>query len=476
MRLLWPLVEPGRPLVTGWAIEAIFAHLEAVTAGHIKRLLINVPPGFMKTLATCVFWPSWEWGPKKRPDLRYVFTGYVGALTEANNLKLRRLVESDVYQSMWGGHVKLTGDQNAKAFFENTRTGFALATSVGGVGMGKRGDRGVIDDPNNTKTIDSDAATSNVLQWYTEVHPTRINDEKTYSEVVIMQRTGDRDVSGHILSHNYGHEHLCIPMEWRQGHPHIRYFDKPTAIGWTDPRSEDGELAFPERFSRVGVEDLKQRMRSWGGAYAEAGQLDQLPIPRGGGAFKRQWFQFCEPADVPRGGRVVRAWDLAASVGPTADWTVGVKMRRVGPMVYVEDVVRIQGTAHAVDEAIMGCARQDGPGVEIHLPQDPGQAGKAQRSHHVAMLAGYIVRSSPETGAKTVRAMPLVSQAEGGNVMIVRSPWNGAYLAEIEAFPTGRNDDQVDASSRGFAALIGHAAASPEFVPEFVDVSPAYDP
>ena len=155
---LWPVVEPGRPFVRGWAIDAICQHLEAVTAGHIRRLLINVPPGFMKSLETCVFWPSWEWGPRGRPDLRYIFASYVGSLSLGNNLKLRRLVESDLYREYWP-EVALTDDQSAKTFFENTKTGFALATSVGGAVMGKRGDRVVLDDPNNTKEVDSEART-----------------------------------------------------------------------------------------------------------------------------------------------------------------------------------------------------------------------------------------------------------------------------------------------------------------------------
>jgi hypothetical protein len=194
---MWPVVEPGRPFVRGWAIEAICQHLEAVTEGRIRRLLINVPPGFMKSLATCVFWPAWEW--IRNPSLRYIFASYVGSLSLINNTKLRRLVESDVYQQFWGSSVTLTDDQNAKTYFETTMTGFAMATSVGGAVMGKRGDRVILDDPNNTKDTNSDAMIEEALQFLTEVLPTRINDEKTFAQVTIMQRTGERDVAGHLL-------------------------------------------------------------------------------------------------------------------------------------------------------------------------------------------------------------------------------------------------------------------------------------
>ena len=60
----WHVLEPGTELKWGWVLDAICEHLEAVTAGEIKRLLANVPPGSMKSLLTGVIWPAWEWGPR----------------------------------------------------------------------------------------------------------------------------------------------------------------------------------------------------------------------------------------------------------------------------------------------------------------------------------------------------------------------------------------------------------------------------
>src|SRR5580765_1867915 len=65
---VWPVIEPSIPFIRGWAIEAICDHLQAVTEGHIRRLLINVPPGFSKSTLTSVCWPAWEWGPRNMPS------------------------------------------------------------------------------------------------------------------------------------------------------------------------------------------------------------------------------------------------------------------------------------------------------------------------------------------------------------------------------------------------------------------------
>ena len=73
---VWPVIEPSIPFIRGWAIKAICEHLQAVTEGKIRRLLINVPPGFSKSTITSVCWPAWEWGPKNRPSTRFICASY----------------------------------------------------------------------------------------------------------------------------------------------------------------------------------------------------------------------------------------------------------------------------------------------------------------------------------------------------------------------------------------------------------------
>ena len=144
---MWPVVEPATPFVRGWAIEAICEHLEAVTAGEIQHLLINVPPGFTKSLISGVFWPSWEWGPKNMTHLRYVCASYAQYLAERDNMRCRNLVISDRYKKHWGSRFQISNEQFTKIKFANDKTGWKFATSPGGVGQGERGDRFLIDDP-----------------------------------------------------------------------------------------------------------------------------------------------------------------------------------------------------------------------------------------------------------------------------------------------------------------------------------------
>lgn len=458
----WAAIEPGVPFVEGWTMEAICEHLEAVTRGEIRRLLINIPPGFSKSMIVNVFWPAWEWTQMERRHYRYISCAHEQGNSVRDLLRCRDLLNSEWYQGNWP--FKWKSDQNAKTKYENDRTGWREASSVGAGLIGRRGDRLILDDPHSPRGTDSDADREDALRWFSETLPTRLNDVQRSAIVVIMQRLHEQDVSGLILSKDLGYDHLCIPMAYEFDHPH----KSRTKLGWADPRTEDGELAWPERFPEESVDELKAAFRAKGGTYAEAGQLQQRPTPRGGGMFQRKDFQFVDRA--PKYTKAVRGWDLAASKKKGADWTSSCKMARVDGDIYVLDVTRDRLTPRGVETEIQALAGSDGHSVEISIPQDPGQAGLAQKSALAAGLHGYDVRFSPETGSKEDRAKPLAAQCEAGNVYLVRAAWNDTFVSELCSFPMGEFDDQVDAASRAYSRLIQKRTRSLGGVPQVREV------
>ena len=487
----WSALEPGMPFVTGWAVEATCEHLQAVTEGEIKRLLINVPPGCTKSMTTSVYWPAWEWGPKNLQHFRYILAAHEQNLAIRDNVRSRDLMLNEWYQRHWGENVSFKGDVNAKTYYENQATGWRMASSVGSGLTGYRGDRLILDDPHSIKKADSEAFREEVLRWFAETLPTRLNRPSESAIVVIMQRVHERDVSGLILAEELGYEHLMLPMEYeseRCCYSKIkpRYIEAPIKelvvfdksqkswVPWVgideldtdppadaeirykaDPRTEDGELLWPERFSRESVTSLQKALRSWGGSYAEAGQLQQRPAPRGGGMFCKDDFGIVSCA--PEGGRAVRGWDLAATSGKTnkrAAHTVGLKMKLINGQIYIEDVDRRQVGPSAVEKMMKTNAQLDGFGVQQDFPQDPGQAGKAQKLAIGKVLHGYSFTFSTETGDKADRAIPFASQVESGNVHLVRGDWNQAFLNEAALFPNGEFKDQIDAASRAYFNLL----------------------
>lgn len=294
----WHVLEPGTTLKWGWSLDAICDHLEAVTDGDIRRLLINVPPGCMKSLLTGVIFPAWEWCMPDQRHYRYLGTAHKQELAVRDNTKCRRLIQSEWYQKRWP--LRLVSDQNAKTKFENAATGFREAMAFASM-TGSRGDRVLLDDPLSVDGGNSEADLKAAATTFTESLPTRVNDESS-AIIVIMQRLAEGDTSGIILDRKLGYEHLMLPMRFE-----IERRCK-TSIGFVDPRKKDGDLLFPERFPEAQVKELETTL----GSYAVAGQLQQRPSPRGGGMFKDEFLQLWPVgAEMPDFQYIVQSYDTA---------------------------------------------------------------------------------------------------------------------------------------------------------------------
>lgn len=440
IRLAWPHLIPDR-LKWNWHIDAVAQHLEAVSRGEINRLLINVPPGTSKSTITGVMYPAWLWGPAGKPGHRYIGAAHEQGLAVRDNRLMRELVTSPWYQNLWPTSLK--GDQNEKLYFENERRGFRQACAVASM-TGRRGHTIAWDDPLSPEKANSEAHRAEAIRILTETVPTRLNDPENSAIIVVMQRLHEDDPSGYILANDLGYEHLLIPMEFE---PERRV---TTKIGWTDPRTAEGELLDAGRFPQQVIDRDKKAM----GSYAWAGQMQQRPAPRGGGMFKREWF--IPKGAAPAGTKWVRGWDLAATASATAAYTAGALVGRAPDGTFwIGDMRRIQGSPADVERLLVGTAAQDGKKVEGSIPQDPGQAGKAQSQYLIRQLAGFTYHATPESGDKATRAEPLAAQAEAGNVFLVEGDWNKAFLDEVTMFPVGKYKDQVDAATRAFSVLVG---------------------
>jgi predicted phage terminase large subunit-like protein len=408
------------------------------------------------SLMVGVAWPAWTWiqdpesGPLAGPGVDFLFTAYAQALTIRDGLKSRRLIRSRWFREQWADRFALLSDQNTKIRFENDQKGQRINSSVQGGVTGEGGDVIVFDDPHNVVDGESDIQREAVLTWWDEAMQTRINNPRSGAFVGVMQRIHARDLSGHILENDHAHDwtHVCLPARFERDHPN-RW--------WRDPRKQEGELLWPARMPEAELNRLEAAMN----VYAVAGQLQQRPGPRGGGMFKRINFEIVRGA--PPMTKMVRAWDIAATAqrgGNDPDWTRGALMgiSREG-VYYILDMVGWRVGPGDVENNIKKTAQQDGMNTWVHFPQDPGAGGKILAASLVKAVAGYMVRAEPVgaavKGSKEMRATPLASQVEVGNVKLLAGDWNEAFLAELAAFPTGAHDDQVDAAADGFNFLAG---------------------
>jgi phage terminase large subunit-like protein len=326
------VLEPQTPFVDGMHVHAVCDHLQAITEGRIRNLIINIPPGHAKSLLTAVFWPAWVWIDE--PERRWLFSSYREPLATRDSVKCRRLIESPWYQERWGDRFQLCDDQNQKHRFENTRTGYRVVVPMS-AGTGERGDYVVVDDPHSVDQAESDTERQSAVEWWNGSMATRRNDFSYGHMLVIMQRLHELDLTGDLLRKG-GYDVLCLPAEFE---PERRC---TTSIGWTDPRSESGELLWPDKVPAEALASLKVTL----GSYRYAAQYQQRPSPAEGGIFKRVWWRYWCPAHlqlppvqvrmpdgeiqtiptvpVPaRFDQMVQSWDLSFKDRATSDYVVG---------------------------------------------------------------------------------------------------------------------------------------------------------
>ena len=445
--------------VDNWHIRMIADALQAVHENKLEpnRLLINIPPGCMKSRLTTVFWPLWRW--IHDPSLRFVCSSFSKEFAVQHSVETRDLLRSAWYQSRWGHRVRLAPDQNQKGFYATRATGWRLTTVVPGPITGKHPDCIIIDDPHNATEPETESRRREVIQWWDQAVSAR-GISRNASRVLIMQRLHQEDLSGHILSKDQEWVHICLPMEYeddRMGE--IPVTDRKTGKNWTDPRTEDGDLLWPGLLPAHTINALKADMNSQA---TIAGQLQQRPVPRGGGMFKEHWFKILtedQMPDVAEYDEVCRYWDKASG-DDQGDYTAGVLVGRSGVRYYVLDVYRKQVSCGKRDDVIDLTASLDseqyGSRLMTRFEQEPGSGGKQSAEISLQRLAAYRVTKEPAIGKKTERADPLASECERGNVFMSKAPWNRDFLNEIGVFPHGKHDDQVDAVAGAYRYLALH--------------------
>jgi predicted phage terminase large subunit-like protein len=313
-----------------------------------------------------------------------------------------------------------------------------LAIGVRGAIAGRRADLVIIDDPiRSLADAQSHRQREYIWDWYKSDLTTRLKPNGKV--ILIMTRWHLDDLGGKILA--------CSSGEWR-------VLRLPAFAEANDPLGRlQGAALWPDWED----EQALRRKRDLIGDRAWSALYQQTPLPNEGRLFRVERLEQKADLTSTAAETIVRAWDLAATSDAgrnDPDWTVGVKMARNRDGTYtIADVIRIQGTPNQVEALIVATAKADGPKIIVAIPEDPGQAGKSQAAYLTRQLAGFYVVSARETGSKATRAMPFASQVEAGNVSFTTADWNQTLMSELQEFPWGRKDDQVDALVRAFTTL-----------------------
>ena len=444
---------------------------------------------------------------------RYVTFSYSASLTERDNGKFRDLVTCEPYRKLYGDGEKGVRLRNKTTLkVHNSRTGWKLASSVGGVGTGERGDRIILDDPHNVKDAESETVRGETTRWFRESLSSRFNNTQT-AFIVIMQRVHEDDVSGVILENQLDYTHLMIPMryDWdRQTDENEQPI--PTDIGWTDPRWIDpdeaggidaaseqchGELAWPERFAPELIDRLEKDL----GPYAWAGQYLQRPAPRGGGLFKSEWWQLWEDPKWPPFDFIVASLDSAFTEKEENDpsaltiwgtfehpilkrprimlihaWSKhlqfsGPRMERLPHEIVTpgmpEELARQRNARYRARTqehwGLIEWVRDTCQRFRVHKLLIEAKASGISAGQELANRYGeesYAIELAPVRGDKIARAY--ACQATFSNLLVYtpKFDWSDLVINEMAVFPKGKHDDLTDSTTQAISHLRARGLAN----------------
>jgi len=450
----WPAVEGLREFVDNWHLRAMAEHLEAVTRGDIKRLLINVPFRTSKSTLVSVAWPAWTW--LQDPSHQWLCGSYAEKLAVRDSLKMRRLINSPLFQRDFGSKFSMASDQNQKVRFENDKNGYRIAFGMTGGVMGDGGDTVLLDDPHDRQGANSEAEREAALTTYDEAIITRLNDPKSSAIVIIMQRLHANDLSGHVLKNKGEWEHLMLPMRFEPERRSV------TSLGFRDPRTKEGELLWPERFPEKIVQSLEATL----GTYGTAGQLQQRPSPAGGGIIKVDNFRLWS-ADKPMPDLfyIVQSYDSAFTErtqgDPTGCCVWGVFEYEKRRNVLLLDCWNEHLGYPALKQRVMDDwkARYGGEKDNVMKPSRKPDVvlveakGSGQSLLQDLRLSNIpAVPYNPGRADKVARAHISTPLLENGVFWVLESAknrgkprtWVQPFLDQLEQFPAGEHDEMVD--------------------------------
>lgn len=458
----WHVVEPNTPYQHNWHIDAIASHLEASTFQLIRNLIVNIQPRHMKSLLVSVFWPVWVW--TFMPHTQWLFISHRQALSTRDNLKRRRIIESPWYQDSFGSVFQLAWEQRQKSWFENRQGGHMIASGLtGAIGLGA--DYIVADDILNREHAFSLAQRERANTVWDETVSTRGNNPQTVVKVIIAQRLHQRDIVGHLaeLETQGGevYDRLVIPTQYEPDNP-----TPTTSIGWSDPRTEPGQLLWPDRFSARYIARLKVSLGSLG----SAAQLQQRPAGVGGNIFNPKWWRFWKPkgSDLPPVSLrladgtthmaytveapdswplIAQSWDASFKDADSSAYVVGQVWAKSSSSYYLLDQVRDRLGFPETLTAI----RQ----TSARFPQARAKwiEEKANGPAIIQTLRSEITGIIPinPRESKEARAHSVSPFLEAGNVYLPHpalAPWVHDLIDECANFPASMYNDQVDAMTQ----------------------------
>jgi predicted phage terminase large subunit-like protein len=441
-------LEPGTSYRHAWYLDHLAWQLERVARGEVRRLIITVPPRSMKSITVSVAFTAWLLG--RDPTKRVIAVSYAEELARKLSLDSRQIIEADWFQELFPA-CRLVPRRQRDVELTTTQHGGRFAAGLGGALTGRGADVIVIDDPMKAQDALSAAERRRVIDIYEGALVSRLNQKAEGAIVLVMQRLHEDDLVGHLLSRGAEEwEVVTLPsiatedgvfrLGERKGHVHHR---------------RSGDVLQPAREPLEVLERLRRQL----GSMTFSAQYQQAPVPAGGNVIRREWLRWYTPEDRPeRFDRIVVSWDTASTLSETGDYSAGTVWGAVGLDYYLLDVVRERVEVPELRRAVLRLHEHWQADVTLIEEAGIGRA-VAQDLRRTGELRPLLHRPRYD---KEARLLAQSARFEAGQVHLPREAlWLAPFVSELLAFPNGRHDDQVDATSQALDHLTSRSVPPP---------------
>lgn len=451
-------VSPQSVYQDNWHIDVICTELEKMIRGENNRLIINIPPRYMKSIICSVALPAFILG--KFPAETIVCVSYADELAKKLAVDCRRVMESAWYHRIFP-NTRLAANRREIMDFETTRGGGRYSSTVGGTLTGRGGNWIIIDDPIKPADANSDLIRNKVNEWYGSTLYSRLNDKKNGKILLIMQRTHEQDLTGYLVESKAGFKHIVIPLlAIREEH-------------WVWERCVDGvvrrfyqnrSVGEPLHSRREGIMEI-ERVKQAMGRIAFASQCQQDPLAQGGNFVKWHWFKRYSweelEQSVYRGEfsilQMMFSWDLAIKRGKENDYSVCICALRTDKGWYLLDVKRWKlelpelvkaGYAYMEEKRLLFKRLRYGLSFKILVEEAGCGIGFLQEMQR-RYSRSVIIPVKP-TEDKETRLQNVTPALEAGRCLLPENGavWEADFKHEVLGFPNTKHDDQVDALSQ----------------------------
>ena len=426
VKLVWPTFIAGRH-------HAIMAEaFEKVASGEIKRLIINMPPRHTKSEFASYLLPAWFLG--KFPQKKVIQTSHTAELAVGFGRKVRNLVDSDVYKSIFPG-VGLQADSKAAGRWATNAGGDYFAIGVGGAVTGKGADILIIDDPHSEQEAALAETNSEVYdktyEWYTSGPRQRLQPGGAI--IVVMTRWSKKDLTGRVLQ---AAAQRSTGEDWE-------VIEFPALF-------EDDRPLWPEFWSVEELMALREELPTgkWMAQYM------QQPTSEVSAIVKREWWKIWDKDYAPQCEFTIQSWDTAFLKSERADYsactTWGVFYHPDDTGVDRANIILLNSFKKRMEfPELKQKAYEDYRNWEPDSLIVEAKATGAPLIFELRAMGIPVQEFTPSKGNdKIARLNAVADMFASGMVWVPDTRWAEELVEEVASFPSGEHDDLVDSMTQ----------------------------